>query len=211
MSLTLYADRFWISPYVYSCFVALREKGIPFEVREVSLGEGEQRRPEFAPSLTTRVPALEHDGFWLAESSAIVEYLDELFADTPMLPRATRDRARARQVLSWIRSDLMALREERSSETIFYESRPMKPLSAQARAAADKLVRVASTLLPGDRAHLFESFGAADADLAFMLKRLARDEDVLPERLRAWTDAQWQRPSVRAFVEHPRAAFVPYF
>jgi glutathione S-transferase len=44
--LTLYGDAFWISPYVFSCFVALREKGLPFAVVEVSLADGEQGRDQ---------------------------------------------------------------------------------------------------------------------------------------------------------------------
>ena len=33
--LTLYVDAFCISPYAFSCFVALREKGVAFDVRAV--------------------------------------------------------------------------------------------------------------------------------------------------------------------------------
>ena len=31
--LTLYVDEFSISPYAFSCFVALHEKGVAFDVR----------------------------------------------------------------------------------------------------------------------------------------------------------------------------------
>src|ERR671931_2566047 len=117
--LTLFGERFWISPYVYSCWVALREKGLPFEMSIVSLDKKEQRRPEYRErTVTGKVPALQHGDFWLAESSAIIEYLDETFAP-PQYPRMLRAepraRARARQIMSWLRSDIMALREERST------------------------------------------------------------------------------------------------
>jgi glutathione S-transferase len=205
MSLVLYAENRWYSPYVYSVFVALKEKGVPFEVRELSLDAGDQHAATFVGALTAKVPAIEHDGFWLGESSAIVEYLDEVFPDGPMLPRETRARARARQIMAWLRTDLAPLREARPTSTIFYDQRATAPLEGASKAAAEKLARVASELLRGGRAHLFESFGASDAELALMLQRLVRNGDPLPAPLRAWAEAQWARPSVRAFVEHARA------
>src|SRR5262249_50730021 len=142
-SLRLYSDSFWISPYVFSAFVGLREKGLPFEVSEVSLSDGAQLRPDYRDrSLTARVPALEHDGFWLSESSAFVEYLDEAFPAPTyprLLPRDLRERARARQLMAWLRSDLAALREERATHTMFYE-RATQPLSAAGAHAAAKLI-----------------------------------------------------------------------
>ena len=87
-SLRLYGEHLWISPYVFSSFVALREKGVAFEVIPLKLNEGEQQRPAFRDqSLTAKVPTLEHEGFWLAESSAIVDYLEETFP-APRYPRA---------------------------------------------------------------------------------------------------------------------------
>src|SRR6266481_1898634 len=77
-ALTLSVDSFWISPYAFSCFVALKEKGLPFEVRAVSLPDKDHHRPEYQrQSMTGRIPMLQHGDFGLSESSAIVEYLDD--------------------------------------------------------------------------------------------------------------------------------------
>lgn len=201
--ITLYGEPYWYSPYVFTVFVALKEKGVEFETKVVSLDAGEHKAAAFAPSITGRVPAIEHDGFWLAESSAIAEYVDESFPGTRLFPGGTRERARARQLMAFIRSDLMALREERSTETMFY-ARAQKPLSAEGQAAADKLVRVAESVITGPQ--LFETWSIADADLAFMLHRLILNGHEVPAKVRAFAETQWQRPSVRAFVEHPRPA-----
>jgi glutathione S-transferase len=201
MAITLYGEPYWYSPYVFTAFVALKEKGVEFETKVVSLDAGEQKSAAFAPSITGRVPALEHDGFWLAESSAIAEYVDESFPGARLLPGATRERARARQLMAFIRSDLMALREERSTETMFY-ARASKPLSEAGQAAADKLVQVAERVIGGPQ--LFETWSIADADLAFMLHRLILNGHEVPAKVRAFAETQWERPSVRAFVEHPR-------
>jgi len=211
--LKLYVDSFWLSPYAFCCFVALREKGLGFEIGEIALHEGEQRKAGYADrSLTQKVPALEHDGFWLSESMAIAEYLEEAFPPPQfqaVLPVDLRERARARQVMSWIRSDLLALREERSSRTMFYPGK-VEALTPRAREAADKLLRVAGLLIGPGTETLFGAWCLADADLAFLLHRLILNADEVPAPVLAYARAQWKRPSIREFVEHPRAPFVPY-
>src|SRR5262249_25251350 len=156
----------------------------------------------FAQSITLRVPALEHDGFWLAESSAIAEYVDEAFPGPRLFPSGTRERARARQIMAFIRSDLIALREERSTETMFYGP-ATQPLSEAGRAAADKLLAVTDQLLAG-RTQLFELWSIADADLAFTLHRLILNGHEVPAHIREFAAANWSRPSVREYVNHER-------
>lgn len=211
--LVLHVDGFWTSPYAFAAYVCLTEKGLPFEVREVNLHERAQATPAFhAKSVTARVPVLEHGGFAISESSAIVEYLEETFAPPEypaVLPSDRRDRARARQIMAWIRSDLGPLREERGTNTIFYEP-ARAPLSMLGAAAAEKLIRVASAFIPDGRTTLFDSFCIADADLAMMLQRLVANRQPVPAKLREFAQAQWQRPSIRGFVEHPRKPYVPY-
>jgi glutathione S-transferase len=213
MIVKLYSDSFWISPYGFSCFVALREKEIPFEYVPVSLPDHEHLRPELRDrGITGKVPVLQHDDFWLAESSAIVEYLEDRFAPPeflPLLPADLQKRARARQIMAWIRSDLLALREERPTSSMFYE-RSQKPLSPAGSAAAETLIRVAELLVPQGATSLFGSFSIADADLAFMLHRLILNGHDVSARLRGFAEAQWKRPSVRAFIEQKRKPYVPY-
>lgn len=211
-SLALYVDRFWVSPYVFTCHVALQEKGLPFETVEIALDRQEQHDPSYRDrTLTGRVPALRHGDFWLAESTAIVEYVGEVFASAgpALLPKHPQQRARARQVMGWVRSDLLALREERSTNTMFYAS-TRAPLSAKARTAADKLLRVAGLLVGDGRTTLFDTWCIADADLSFMLHRLIMNDDPVPAPIRAYAEATWNRPSVRAFVDRVRPAYVPY-
>jgi glutathione S-transferase len=211
--LVLHVDGFWNSPYAFSAFVCLTEKGLPFETREVDLHERAQKTPAYRTlSVTGRVPVLEHGAFRLSESSAIVEYLEDVFPPPrypAMLPADARERARARQIMAWIRSDLMPIREERPTSSFFYR-RQMPPLSAAGRQAAEKLIAVASTFIPDGRTSLFDAFTIADADLAMMLQRLIGNGEEVPPNLRAYAEAQWRRPSVRAFVERERRPFVPY-
>jgi len=204
--ITLYVDSLFLSPYAMSVYVALTEK-LPFEVRPIDLGAGEQRMQPFqCRALTSRVPALTHADFNLTESSVIAEYLDEAFPPpehTGLFPAALQERARARQLQAWLRSDLGALRQERPTETVFY-GETGQPLSDDAHAASAKLIRVASYLVGVGQTTLFDEWCIADLDLAVMLKRLSNDD--LPDTLRAYADVQWQRPAVQKWLEHNAAA-----
>jgi glutathione S-transferase len=202
--LTLYVDSRFTSPYALSAFVALHEKKLPFDLKTVDLEAREHHQAEYArSSLTARVPALAHGEFSLSESSAITEYLEEEFAPpeyAPLYPRTRQERARARQLQAWLRSDLMAIREERSTEVVFLgEKRP--PLSPAATRAAAKLFAAADALLAPGAQNLFGAWCIADTDLALMLNRLVIHLDAVPQKLASYASAQWQRPAVQLWCQ----------
>lgn len=203
MHLTLYADSQFTSPYVLASYVALLEKELRFELRTVNLEEREQLRAPYRElALTARVPCLKHADFYLTESSAIIEYIEEMFPAPQyrgLFPADVQQRGRARQVQAWLRSDLGVLREERSTHTVFYEP-TSKPLSPAAQAAAEKLIAAADRLVNGD--HLFGSWCIADTELAVMLSRLVKNGDPVPEKLKDYVEFQWQRPSLQAWLKN---------
>ncbi|BBP59384.1 glutathione transferase [Pseudomonas sp. St316] len=203
-SLRLYVDTQFTSPYALSCFVALREKGIEFEMDTVNLDKQENQSGDYARlSLTQRVPTLVHGDFALSESSAITEYLEEVFPQTPVYPRHPQMRAKARQVQAWLRSDLLPIRQERSTLVVFYGLK-YGPLSASAEAARQKLVEVAQRLLTDSPDYLFGEWSIADVDLALMLNRLILNGDTLPARLEDYAQRQWQRPTVQEWIKLQR-------
>jgi glutathione S-transferase len=202
--LVLYVDAQFVSPYAMSAFVTLHEKGLLFDFKTVNLAARENNRADYAAtSLTRRVPTLVHDDFSLSESSAISEYLDEVFPTHPVYPRDPRARARARQIQAWLRSDLMPIRQERSTEVVFHKPTDA-PLSEEARASAEKLFVVAAALLPSNATNLFGEWCIADTDLALMLNRLVLNGDPVPEKLAGYARLQWRRPSVQQWVERDR-------
>jgi glutathione S-transferase len=204
-NLLLYVDREFCSPYAMSAFVTLHEKDLAFDIATLDLAGRAHHAPGYAAtSITRRVPTLVHDGFALSESSAISEYLEEAFPATPVYPKNLRDRARARQVQAWIRSDLMPIRVERSAEHVFYNDPVKAPLSEEGQAAAEKLFAATEALLPAGVDNLFGDWCIADVDLAMILMRLVNNGDPVPERLAAYAKRQWQRPSVQLWVSRER-------
>lgn len=203
--LLLYTDARFLSPYAMSAFVALHEKGLPFRMAGVDLAQRAQHRPDFAGFLSTqRVPLLIHGDFALAESSAITEYLDDVFEGPRLYPADPRERALARQIQAWLRSDFLPIRAERPTDVVFL--RPTDaPLSDAAAEALGKLCRAAEALLAPGASHLFGAWCIADLDLAMMLQRLVGNGDALPERLADYARQQWQRPAVQRWVTLERS------
>jgi maleylpyruvate isomerase len=108
---------YWRSTATWRVRIALAYKGIEYELRPVDLrrpGGGEQHRPAYrAKNPMGQVPVLEVDDdgrqLRLAQSIAILEYLEERWPAPPLLPPTRADRARARQIAEMINSGIQPL------------------------------------------------------------------------------------------------------
>ena len=94
----------------YRVRIALSLKGLDYHLQPVHLRRNEQRAPEFlAQNPQGLVPALEHDGAVLAQSLAIMEYLEERFPQPALLPEAPADRAWVRALAQIVACDIHPL------------------------------------------------------------------------------------------------------
>jgi len=105
--LTLYS--YWRSSAAYRVRIALNLKGLAFQSVPVNLirNGGEQLAETFR-SLNPQglVPVLLYKDQVLTQSMAICEYLDESFADHPLLPADPAERARVRSLALQIACDI---------------------------------------------------------------------------------------------------------
>ncbi|MBL4682245.1 MAG: glutathione S-transferase family protein [Pseudomonadales bacterium] len=85
-----------LSPFVRKVLLTLEYKGIDYELSPVFPGSDD---PEFRKiSPLGKIPVLEHDGFFIADSSCICRYLDNTFPEKSIYPESFQDDARA----SWL-------------------------------------------------------------------------------------------------------------
>ena len=103
---------FYLSPAAFRVRIALRLKGLNHRAIPVSLvkGGGQQLLADYrALNPQGVLPTLVDDEFVLAQSVAILEYLDEVYPVPPLLPTDSARRARARQFAQMIVSDIQSL------------------------------------------------------------------------------------------------------
>ena len=203
----LYVGADFVSAFAMSAFVALKEKQLSFDLVTLDLKARENYQASYRDVLLTcKIPTLVHEGFALSESSAIAEYLEEVTpGHNKLFPLDIRQRARARQLQAWLRSDLLVIRKERPADLIYFGKKD-NPLSDEALAAVGRLFFVADRLLEEGADHLFGDWSIADTDLAIMLNRLLANGDQVPARLAAYVRRQWDRDSVRAWMDMARVA-----
>jgi maleylacetoacetate isomerase len=101
------------SSAAYRVRIALNLKNIPYDMVPVHLVKegGQNRRPEFrAVNPQMRVPALAlSSGEVLIQSLAIMEYLDEVYPEPPLLPPEALARAHVRALAQLVACDIHPL------------------------------------------------------------------------------------------------------
>lgn len=90
---------YWRSSAAYRVRIALNVKGLAYEQVAVDLSAGAHRAPEFlAINPQGLVPCLEDGGALLTQSLPILNYLEERYPQTPLLPADLPGRARSRAI-----------------------------------------------------------------------------------------------------------------
>jgi glutathione S-transferase len=87
------------SPYGRAVLATLEEKGAPYRMSPVAPGSF-RAEPHIARHPFGRVPVLDHDGFTLYETQAILRYLDRALPGPALTPADPRAAARMDQVMN---------------------------------------------------------------------------------------------------------------
>src|SRR5262249_20774831 len=89
------------STYTRTARLAFEEKGAGYRLEEVDILKGAGQAPAYlAKHPFGKVPALDHDGFMLYETTAIARYVDEAFPGPKLQPSDAKQRARMTQIMS---------------------------------------------------------------------------------------------------------------
>jgi glutathione S-transferase len=87
------------SPFGRAVLIALEEKRAPY--RLVPIGPGSLRSPQhLARHPFGRVPTIDHGGFRLFETQAILRYIDRVIEGAPLAPKDPRGAARMDQLMN---------------------------------------------------------------------------------------------------------------
>jgi len=103
---------YWRSSAAYRVRIALNLKALNYQLTPVHLVRdgGEQHGEAFRKvNPQGLVPTLQHGQRLIQQSVTIIEYLDETFAEHPLLPSLARDRARVRGMAQLIACDMHPL------------------------------------------------------------------------------------------------------
>ena len=100
------------SSAAYRARIALNLKGLDYERAYVHLTKdgGEQFAPEYrALNPQALVPVLQDDALTLTQSIAMVEYLEEVYPNPPLLPKSPAERARVRSLALMVACEIHPL------------------------------------------------------------------------------------------------------
>ncbi|USI75128.1 maleylacetoacetate isomerase [Sphingomonas morindae] len=108
MTLKLYG--FWRSNAAFRVRVALALKALPYEEIDIDLLSGDQFDSAYAEINAGHVvPTLVHDDRQIFQSLAIIEYLDEIAPEPPLLPAEPFERAYTRSLAMVLAADVHPL------------------------------------------------------------------------------------------------------
>lgn len=192
------------TPNGYKIAIALEELGLPYSVRQISLGKLEQKEPWFlAINPNGRIPAIvDHDNgdFPVFESGAILIYLAEKTGR--LLP--TEQKARSR-VFQWLMFQMAGVGPMMGQANVFFRYAPEKIQYAIDRYQREvrRLFEVLEKQLAGNEYIAGNEYTIAD--IAHYPWVMGHDWsgvsiDGLPQ-LRRWLDLVAARPAVKKALE----------
>lgn len=209
MTVLLYGAPY--SVYTRSARLALIEKGVDYRLEMVDVhGPGGMPPEHLQRQPFGKIPVLDHDGFQLYETGAILRYVDEVFPGLALQPVDARHRARMSQAISICDSYLYG----HGVWGIFVErvSKPKRGMAADEQKVQASLPKAAACHaafagLLGDQTYLCgDALSLADLHAAPMLACLAMTEEgrammAAHPKLEAW----WQRMAARPAMQQTRA------
>lgn len=202
-----------LSPYAQKVKISLREKDVPFAARlPEGIGTGATGDGFAKANPRGEVPALIHGDVQIFDSTIILEYIEDVWPEPAMLPRAAAERARVRMIEDVMDTHFEAITWGLGELNFFRraEGAQKDAMEAKARQQAEAFFGVLEGYL-GDREWFNgDRFGWGDLSVVPYLNGAAGFgiRPAAGSRLAAWLDranvresvAQAQRESVASIT-----------
>ncbi|HEX3474075.1 MAG TPA: glutathione S-transferase family protein [Kofleriaceae bacterium] len=195
------------STYVRSVRMAFEEKGTEYKLNDVSVLKGEQKQAaHLSRNPFGTVPAFEHDGLEVYETSPILRYIDQVWPAPALTPDDPKQRARMNQILSIIdyhgyASIIGQIVVQRLFTALLANGTDENVVKAgipRARLCLQEFERLKGhhTFLAGDQVSFADLYLVP---IIFYLKLTPEGELLAPHKgLTAWWEAMTDRKSVKA-------------
>jgi glutathione S-transferase len=194
------------SPFVRAVRATLEEKGRRYRVQAMKPGE-HKSAAYLALHPFGRVPMIEHDGFKLYETQAILRYLDAVFPEPALQPQDAKAAARMNQVMGindWYLFPDVArvIVFQRIVGPAFFNHTPDEAVIAQAAPKVPVCIGELNRLLGGNAFFAGEHVSLADLLVAPQLDFLFATPEgrtaMQGTRLETWLKRMNARPSMQA-------------
>jgi glutathione S-transferase len=165
----------YLSPFVRKVLACLDLKGLAYEIDPIPPFFGDDRFTQLSP--LRRVPVLSDDLVTLADSSVIVQYLEERYPQPALLPADIADRARARWLEEYADTRIAdvlvwgVFRKAVLEPGIFGTKRDIESIERILRDELPGVLDYLEANLPRD-GFLFGTPGIADISLAVSFRNL---------------------------------------
>lgn len=169
----LYGDL--LSPFVRKVALVCEAKGLPWQIARFRSREG--YFPEFrAASPFLRIPAIDDDGFTLADSSAIVHYLEAKAPERPVIPADPQLRGRVMWFEELMDSELapagLKVLFNRFVSPVIFRVPGNEAVAAEGEAQLPRGLDYLEQVVPDDGWLVGEALTLADISVASILRSL---------------------------------------
>jgi glutathione S-transferase len=190
-------------PFGQKVRIVLAEKSLTYELIQVDLAQGEQRRPEFLRlNPFGRVPVLVDEDTTIYDSTVIIEYLEDEYPEPPALPAlgASATRARARLLEDFADTLFTPQVEQLMAELTRPESERDQTRVQRLQRTIEGALDYVNRELAGQQ-FLAGEFSIADIGFVprlLVLKELGVDAGANRSNLDAWMKRLFERPSIQS-------------
>jgi glutathione S-transferase len=189
-------------PFGQKVRIVLAEKGLSYELIQVDLAQGEQRRPEFLRlNPFARVPVLVDEDSTIYDSTIIAEYLEDEYPEPPLLPPigASALRAMARSWEDFADTSFTIQVGQLMAETNKTEAERDSNRIQRLQQSVDRMLNFLNHQLQGQE-FLAAQFSVADIGFVprlLVLKHLGLDPALNRSNVDAWTRRMLERSSIQ--------------